>query len=493
VALRIPERYGPAGKPIGDYARMVKIDELIKRYASGKANAKGVVDGIPKANRDKAEADMRKFFKTWGYSYNKNVSEFRAEVEADALTEQKDRERGLKTTAAMKTAAKTKGKKPTALNAVYGLLQHYVYMEEHEYVGLALWILHTHVYDRFMQTPRLSLTSADVASGKSNTTKVIRLLALNLGVTLLHPTPADFIRRLHAANHERGVILVDEGEFASLLTDSRARSAIDGGFDKGAVVTIKDDEFNTFCPLILAGVGFRTVQITSRSINIHLFKAPKAIAAKINVLDPEDVKTCVPFEIASGLIYDWASGVKLEPYPEMPDGFQGDRYGDKWRVLISIADSFPPAPGERSWGERAREAAINARDGSVSYGHQTRCLMDCEALFDQQPDRRRIHQQDIAKGLHELDARWTEYRGIRGDQSPHRIRTGEVVELIEMFKIKCAEKWRWPGGKPLWGYHRESFELRWDAERTKPTVPVVLKVIEGGKVEPKRYDYEDLM
>src|SRR5215468_10977892 len=37
----------------------------------------------------------------------------------------------------------------------------------HEYVAFALWAMHTHVYDRYMVTPRLLLTSPVRGCGKS--------------------------------------------------------------------------------------------------------------------------------------------------------------------------------------------------------------------------------------------------------------------------------------------------------------------------------------
>jgi hypothetical protein len=45
------------------------------------------------------------------------------------------------------------------LDLVHYILQQYVALTPHEYVAVAQWIVHTHVYDRFMVTPRLAVTS----------------------------------------------------------------------------------------------------------------------------------------------------------------------------------------------------------------------------------------------------------------------------------------------------------------------------------------------
>jgi hypothetical protein len=55
---------------------------------------------------------------------------------------------------------------PLAL--ILHLLQDYVaFREPHEYVAVALWILHTHVFDQFMVTPRLALRSPVANCGKT--------------------------------------------------------------------------------------------------------------------------------------------------------------------------------------------------------------------------------------------------------------------------------------------------------------------------------------
>jgi hypothetical protein len=54
------------------------------------------------------------------------------------------------------------------LGLIIHLLQDYVeFREPHEYIAVALWALHTHVYDHFMVTPRLALRSPVPACAKT--------------------------------------------------------------------------------------------------------------------------------------------------------------------------------------------------------------------------------------------------------------------------------------------------------------------------------------
>ena len=54
------------------------------------------------------------------------------------------------------------------------MLEEYVALRPHEYIAVALWALHTHVYDRFMVTPRLALRSPVADCGKTTLLDVCR-------------------------------------------------------------------------------------------------------------------------------------------------------------------------------------------------------------------------------------------------------------------------------------------------------------------------------
>jgi hypothetical protein len=111
--------------------------------------------------------------------------------------------------AAQKTGKKNNGakKKPDALTLTHHLLTKYIDMKPHEYTAIALWILHTHVYARFANTPRLSLTSATPECGKTNTFKIISMLAYDCEV-IGHTSAAALFRRMDLG----GTTLLDEAE-----------------------------------------------------------------------------------------------------------------------------------------------------------------------------------------------------------------------------------------------------------------------------------------
>src|SRR5215510_13172741 len=64
----------------------------------------------------------------------------------------------------------------TPAGLVEGIVAKYVTMGEHERVIYTLWIILTHVYERFTIAPRIALTSEEENSGKTILVEIARLL-----------------------------------------------------------------------------------------------------------------------------------------------------------------------------------------------------------------------------------------------------------------------------------------------------------------------------
>lgn len=62
------------------------------------------------------------------------------------------------------------------------------------------------------------------------------------------------------------------------------------------------------------------------------------------------------------------------------------------------------------------------------------------------------------------DADWAEFRGIRGDQSPHKLKVGELAGMLRDFGIRSRSIWplnRTAESKLSKGYSRRQFEEAW--------------------------------
>ena len=73
-------------------------------------------------------------------------------------------------------------------------------------VAVALWVVHTHVFDSFETTPYLAITSPVKRSGKSRLLEILELLAARAW-TILTPSEAVVFRKI---DRDRPTVLLDE-------------------------------------------------------------------------------------------------------------------------------------------------------------------------------------------------------------------------------------------------------------------------------------------
>jgi hypothetical protein len=147
------------------------------------------------------------------------------------------------------TAGKPTGADVSALDLVHYILEEYLELRPQEYVAIALWVLHTHVYNQFIVTPRLALVSPVRGCGKTNTLELLKLLTARSrkddGIT------AAAIFRL--VDREHPTLLLDEAHNLGLDANGILRSVLNSGHRRGGSLTrvIRDlpKRFSTFAPL----------------------------------------------------------------------------------------------------------------------------------------------------------------------------------------------------------------------------------------------------
>jgi len=330
---------------------------------------------------------------------------------------------------------------------VHYILQQYVALTPHEYVAVALWVIHTHAYDRFMVTPRLAVTSPVRGCGKTILLSIISSLAARVlktdGIT-----PAAIYRLVDA---ERRTLLVDEADNLGLGSIGPLRAVLNSGHRKGGSITRfvgdRPRQFSTFAPLALAAIGNLPLPVMHRSIVVQIDRHDGA--RELRRFDENDpALNAIYREICL-----WAKNCNLAQDPEMPAELR-NRQADNWRPLIAIADACRQ-------GNAAREAAIafacKARPGVI-------LLCNIRALFDaHRVDR--LASAAIIEALNGLeDGLWSEWRGIADDQHPHRLSQGELARLLAAFGIRPRTIWPTPRGlqtKSFKGYYRSQFEAAW--------------------------------
>ena len=136
---------------------------------------------------------------------------------------------------------------------------------------MALWALHTHVFDCFNHSPRLAITSPEKGCGKTTALDVLReLVARPLPTS--NVTVSAVFRTIEIANP---TLLIDEAD-TFLKENEELRGILNSGHRKGTPIirTVGDDyeprQFSTWSPAAIAMIGNLPSTLDDRSINVRL-------------------------------------------------------------------------------------------------------------------------------------------------------------------------------------------------------------------------------
>jgi hypothetical protein len=344
------------------------------------------------------------------------------------------------------------------LELVIHLINEYVALQPHETLAVALWILHSHIFGQFMVTPRLVWRSVVANCGKTTLLDVMsKLVAMPEKVDSI--TTAALFRLI---DRSRPTMLIDEADnlMLSLQGNSKLLAVVNSGHRQGGTVTLSERglprKFTTFAPLALAlpnAAGGLPRTLNSRCITIHLERSTRKLK-RFSTIRPD-------YALDEGYqqILLWRADVKLNDDPLMPEGLN-NRIADNWRVLISIADSL-------GWGEQAREAAVIFARALQDADARILLLTDIRTLFNADGGHDRMTSAAILDALHGLDdADWCEFRGVRGDQAPHKLKASELALMLREFSIRPRTIWppnRTAQTRSSKGYYRCVFENAWRA------------------------------
>lgn len=345
------------------------------------------------------------------------------------------------------------------LGLIIHLLQEYLeFREPHEYVAVALWAFHTHVFNEFMVTPRLAVRSPVAGCGKTVLFDILAKLVAK---------PAKFDSVTAAAiyyliDETHPTLLIDEADNLALglQANGKIRAVFNSGHRKGGTVAIRDRretrKFLVFAPLALAlpdaMMGLPRT-LNSRCITLTMQRSDgKRELQRFDVNHPDPA-----LDAAYRQILLWRRDLEpLAPAPEMPPTIR-NRLADNWRPLISIADSL-------GWGVQARDAMLKFAADFQDADARITLLTAIRTVFDFSR-RDRISSTVLLDELHVLDdADWKEFLGVRGEQQPHRLRDSELASMLREFKIRPHTIWplnRTAESKSFKGYRRSQFEAIW--------------------------------
>ncbi len=333
-------------------------------------------------------------------------------------------------------------------------VRRYVVATDDEVLVIALWVLHTYVYEQYPQTPYLAITSPDKGCAKTRVLEVIELVVQRPWRTVV-PSEAVLYRHIDGT---RPTLMLDETDtiFNPRMQDRYEghRAILNSGNRQGATVprcigatnTIK--EFRVFCPKALAGIGTLPDTVTDRAIPIRMKRKRKdeeVARFLMRTTRPEA-------DALRERIEDWLVDLELEETPDVPDRIS-DRMQEGCEPLVAIAD-------ERACGDLARAALVTLLTGerldSVEL-MRTRLLKDLRTLWLRSERaggrvRRGVPTETLLTALRQMpERRWGNYYG-RG------LDANDLADLLRPYDVSPRPL---AGGKKR-GYRRDDLHDLWE-------------------------------
>jgi hypothetical protein len=325
-------------------------------------------------------------------------------------------------------------------------LKRYVVLSDTSADAVALWVLHTWLFDKFTIAPRLAITSPTKGCGK---TTVLRFL----NQVVRRPKRAGSISPpalFRAVEQFSPTIILDETE-KYVEHGSDLHALLNEGHCKGGtVLRVLGDkqelrEFSVFAAVAFAANGKLPDDLEQRSIVIEMQRR----RADENVAELREDR-CEPLQNLARMCARWADDVADLIRDHDPDmGGLINRIADNWRPLFAIADLI----GD-DWPDRAREAAASLMPKETeSIGPML--LEDIKAVFVAK-SADRLSSEEICEALAAMEGRpWAEYgRALK------QISKNQLAKSLKHFRI-VPDTIR-IGGRTAKGYYRRQFQEAWD-------------------------------
>jgi hypothetical protein len=363
------------------------------------------------------------------------------------------------------TIARAAGWKPMSdgaqlLAEVERFVQRFVVMSPAQAAAVALWVVHTHLFEVFVVSPYLGVTSAEKRSGKTRLLRVLELLCARPWRVIM-PTEAVVYRKIA---RDSPTLLLDEVDaiFGRGREHEPLRALLNAGNEPGAKVPRcagpqrdRLEEFEIFCPKALAGIGNLPDTVADRTVAIRLKRrsgGERAERFRPRLVKPEA-------EALKERIAAWCDGntdaLRIAE-PEVPEELD-DRIADSWEPLLAIAD-LVGGP----WPQRSRSAALalSGSDGRDDASRGVQLLADIRRLFAHAGGDR-VTTRALIEGLaREEESPWAAWWDSRSGE-PEKGAARKLASLLRPFEIrsrsiKLADRGSAKGFKLEW--FQDSFE-----------------------------------
>ena len=349
------------------------------------------------------------------------------------------------------------------LDLLTTVIDQYVSVTPEQCLLIALWILHTYIFERrlFMHTPRLLVSSPVRGCGK--TTLMLLLEALVANGDRSDNVSAASIYHAMDPFEPTPSFLLDEGDNLDLLRNQILRAVLNAGYTMGGTIKRyfggQSHKFEVFAPLALAAIDALNIlplPLLRRCITVEMQRqAPEA--KPLPKLNTQDLGFQQERDMLRDRFNRWAANFPLNlPEPAIPPELS-DSAADNWRVLLAIADDLGRAA-------EARAAALKLSEHQKE-DETILLLSDIRVVFDTFHLDRIWIEQLVEALLNMPDSQWLDWRGPDGDEQPHKLTTRELRRVLRSFGILAHTIWsrgsRRQRGASSNGYYRSDFKSVW--------------------------------
>lgn len=357
------------------------------------------------------------------------------------------------------------------LDKMVATLHRYLALPKNGAEAMALWALHTHVFEAAEFAPRLSFVSPLPECGKTTClTLISKIVPRSLPTS--NVSTAVVYRVIEAV---QPTLLIDEGD-SFIGKNDDLRGVLDSGHARDMAFVIRSDsddheprQFSTWAPMAIAMIGKLPATIRSRSIEISMQRRPPNKHL-------ERLRRNRYGELAkiASMAARWAADNLDQLIGNEPDIVEklNDRANNNWEPLFAIADLIG---GE--WPERTRNAAMTLSGNIEELLPRALLLADIKMIFDEDGSDR-LPSQMICDRLAAMEDRpWPEW-----GRSNRAITTNALARLLKDFKISPRNIRMGPTDVPK-GYKRDQFKEVFASYLSDPSLttatPLQVKQTEG--------------
>ena len=327
--------------------------------------------------------------------------------------------------------------------------------------ALALFVLHTWVFDSAYATPYIVVESPEKQSGKTRLLEVLELLC-RAPKRAANVSPAALYQTIEG---HQPTLLIDEADAIFGRSGERneeLRGVLNAGNMPGSPVSRggKDGEpveYDVYCPKVIAGIATGSLPDTIRDRAIVIAIDRKKRSERVERLRKRKVETEVG--ALRGALVVWADAAhgELSAY-ELGESLEkiSDRLEEAWEPLLAIA-----AHAGGVWPEETRRAAevLAAGEADADADDSHLLLVAMKDVFGDEDVLATSAIQTILNANEELPfGAYNDGKGIKPTQ---------IAKLLKRYRVK--PKSVRIGDKTPRGYRREWLSDAW--ERYLPATP----------------------